>query len=307
MRVTDKIMSDQMRTSVMGNRDKLFVIQQKIAENRKLVYLSDDPRASEKVSQLKATQAEMEQFKRNISFGKASLDMTLNALDGMSELLVRARELAVQFSGSDYNAQDRQIAANEVDEIYKQMVSYANTKNGSDYLFSGFNSNVAAYSSDYASGQYGVWQGDTGTKVVRIGPGETMAINEPGVSIFGTRASAGPPPVAGSGVMEDLDAFRTALRNNDIAGIQNALATMDTAMQTVQQSQAAIGTRIKHMEIADTALTTLSNVVTTQISDLQDLDIAEVSTELTKQEAILQAAIQVAGRISSMSLLDALQ
>src|SRR5512140_187011 len=142
MRVTDKIMSDQMRTSVMGNRDKLFAIQQKIAENRKLVYLSDDPRASEKVSQLKATQAEMQQFKRNISFGKGSLDMTLNALDGVSGLLGRVRELAVQFSSSDYNASDRQLAANEVDELYKEMVSYANTKIGSDYLFSGYNSNA---------------------------------------------------------------------------------------------------------------------------------------------------------------------
>lgn len=296
MRVTDKIMYDQMRFSVMDSRDRLFTIQQKIASNRKLISLSDDPRGSEKASQLKSTQSELDQFRRNIQSGKTSLELTGAALQGVQDLLVRAKEISIQFSNGEYNAEDRAMAAEEVAGIYKQVVSYANSKNGSDYLFSGFSSDTPAFSAT------GVWQGDAGAKEVRIGQSERMAVNEIGASVFGSSAAAGAVPAGG--LMKDLQDFQAALETNDLTGIGNAMTSMDAGIQAVLSSQSTVGTRLKHIEVMDSAIGNMLTTITTQLSGIEDLDIAEMATELAKQEAAYQAAIQVAGRISSLSILN---
>lgn len=300
MRISENIIYNSMRNSVMENQSRLYEIQQKISENRRLVYLSDDPRASEKAAQLQTSKAEMDQFKRNITFGKATLELTENALQGVGDLLVRARELAMQLASGDANASDRQSAGAEIGEIRKQIVSYANTKIGSEYIFSGFRSNTAAYASD------GTWQGDTGEKMVRIGQSEQMRINEIGVTVFGTRVAPGDPYTPGGSIMEDLARFEAALLSNDVPGIQQAIDTMDLGQQKVLQSQADLGTRTKHMDVTSTALNNLTNTITSQLSDIQDLNIAEVSTELLKQQAIYEAAVQVAGQISRLTILDAI-
>ena len=297
MRVTDKIMYDQMRFSVMDSRDRLFSIQQKISLNRKLTTLSDDPRGSEKASQLKSAQSELDQIRRNIQSGKTSLDLSGAALQGVEELLVRAKEISVQFSNGENSADDRKMAGEEVAGIYRQVVSYANSKNGSDYLFSGFSSDTPAYTED------GIWQGDAGAKEVRIGQSERMAVNEIGATVFGSTAAAGGVPAGG--LMKDLQDFQAALAANDQEGIQKAMTTMDTGMQAVLVSQGTMGTRLKHMDVMDASIGNMQTTVATQLSGIEDLDIAEMATELAKQEAAYQAAIMVAGRISTLSILDA--
>lgn len=308
MRVTEKIIYDSVRNSVMDNRSSLFAIQQRIAENRKLIYLSDDPRSSEKASQIKTGQSEVAQFKRNILFGKSSLDLTENALNGINETLVRAKELAIEMANGEYSASDRLAAAAEVAELFKQAVGYANTKLGGEYVFSGFRSDSPAYTDD------GVWQGDTGARFVRIGQSEKMQINEIGLDVFGQRATAGavPPPappgyVPGSSIMEDLAQFRRALETNDLAGIQATIDAMDQGQSRVLRSQAAIGTRSKHMTVTDQAMANLATSLDSQLSEIQDLDIAQMAIDLRKQEAVLEASIQVAGRITSMTVLDAVK
>lgn len=307
MRVTDKIMYDQMRFSVMDGRDRLFAIQQKIAANRKLTSLSDDPRGSEKASQLKSTESELDQFRRNIQSGKTSLELTGVALQGVADLLVRAKEISIQFSNGEYSAGDREIAAEEVAGIYRQVVSFANMKNGSDYLFSGFNSDTPAYSAVVvdASGVVvggGVWGGDAGEKEVRVGQSERMAINVTGASVFGSSVPVGAVPAAG--LMKDLQDLQVALGANDLAGIGNAMADMDAGMQAVLAGQSTVGTRIRQMEVMDSAIGNMLVSVATQLSGIEDLDIAEMATELAKQEAAYEAAILVAGRISSLSMMS---
>ncbi len=290
MRVTDKIMYDQMRFSVMANRDRLFAIQQRIASNRKLTSLSDDPRGSEKASRLKSTRSELDQFHRNIRAGKTSLELTGAALQGVEDLLVRAKEISVQFSSGEYSAGDRKLAAEEVAGIYRQVVSYANAKNGSDYLFSGFGSGTPAYSAA------GVWQGDAGVRELRIGASERMAVNVTGASVFGSSDSAG--------LMKDLRDFQAALDAGDTAGISNAMTTMDSGLNAVLSGLADVGTRLKHVEVMDIAIGTMQTSIATELSGIEDLDIAEMASELAKQEAAYQAAVQVAGRVSSLSILN---
>ncbi len=290
MRVTEKIVFDAVRNSLMDNRDKLFTVQQQIAANRKLLKPSDDPRAAEKLLHLKTTQAEIDQFQRNITFGKAYIESSGSTLSEAGELLVRAKEIATQYSDDLYTAADREMAAAEVAELYRQAVGLANTKLGAEYIFSGFKSDVPAYD---AAGAY---QGDAGIREVRIGQNEKIVLNVVGPDVFGT---------ASAGILHDLADLRDALYANDTAGVRASMQAMDNGMQTVFRNQALLGARVRSLEFEESTLKNFSAELTGQISQAEDLDIAMAATELKKQEAAFEAAIQVSSRIASLTLLDA--
>ncbi|MBI5418992.1 MAG: flagellar hook-associated protein FlgL [Deltaproteobacteria bacterium] len=292
MRITDKIIFDTMQASVMDNRDRLFLIQQQIAENKKILKPSDDPRTAEKLITLKASRSEIEQFQRNVTSGKASLEMSGNSLAEAGDLLVRAKEIAVQLSDDVYTAGDRSLAAAEVGELYNRMLAIANVKLGSEYLFSGFRSDTPPYD---ASGAY---QGDNGSKEIRIGPNEKVALNLVGIDVFGSGAS---------GILRDLAALRDALAVNDVAAVRTAMQEMDQGMQNIFRNQALLGARVKSMELEEGTLRNFGTEITGQIADAEDLDIAFAAMNLKKQEAAFEAALQVAGRISSLTILDVIK
>jgi flagellar hook-associated protein 3 FlgL len=289
MRVTEKIVYDAVRNALMDNRDRLFTIQQRIAANRKILKPSDDPRAAEKLVYLTATQSEIDQFRRNITFGKAFIESSESVMSEAGDLLVRAKEIATQYADDVYTAQDRQMAATEVNELYDQLLGLANTKLGAEYIFSGFRSDAPAYD---ASGNY---QGDDGIREVRIGQNEKLTLNIVGTDVFGTSSA---------GILRDLADLRDALAADDASGIRASLDDMDGGMQTVFRNQALLGARVRRLEFEEKTLENFGTELTGQISQAKDLDIAEAATELKLQEAAFEAAVQVSGRIASLTLLD---
>jgi flagellar hook-associated protein 3 FlgL len=291
MRVTEKIIYDTMRNSVMDNRDRLFRIQQQIAENRKLLQPSDDPRAAEKLLNLKASKSESEQYRRNIQYGKASLELAGNSLSEAGDLLVRAKEIATQLANDTYTAQDRTQAAAEVTELRRRMLGIANSKLGSEYLFSGFRSDAPAYDA------LGSYQGDRGSKEIRVGQSEKMTLNLVGSDVFGSNTT---------GILYDLGRLEDALVGNDVDEIRASLQTMDQGMQNVFRYQALLGARVKSLELKEYSLQNFSIEIDGQISDTEDLDVAEAAMNLKKQESAYEAAIQVSGRIASLTILNAI-
>ncbi|GAB4361476.1 MAG: flagellar hook-associated protein FlgL [Deltaproteobacteria bacterium] len=290
MRVTEKMVFDTMRGSVLGNRDRLYRIQRQIAENRRIVQPSDDPRGAEQLVLLDGARSEISQFVRNLAAGKSFLEMTSDSLGSAQDLLVRARELAIQLSDDSYNAEDRADAAAEVGEIFQEMIRIANTRLGTDSLFSGFRTDAPAYDPS------GAYLGDAGVREIRIGKGERIPVNLVGTDIFGTAAS---------GLLHDLQELQNALAANDRDGIRDAIDAMDRGMETVSANRARAGARLRTLEVAGAGLQNSGLLVDERISELRDLDLAEAATNLKLQEAALEAAIQVAGRISSLTILDA--
>jgi flagellar hook-associated protein 3 FlgL len=291
MRVTEKIIYDTMRNSVMDNRDRLFRIQQQIAENRRLLQPSDDPRAAEKLLNLKASKSETEQFQRNIQYGKASLELAGNSLSEAGDLLVRAKEIATQLANDTYTALDRSQAAAEVNELYRRMLGIANSKLGSEYLFSGFRSDAPAYDA------LGSYQGDRGSKEIRVGQNEKVTLNLVGSDVFGSNTT---------GILYELSALKDALNGNDVDGIRASLQTMDQGMQNVFRYQALLGARVKSLELKEYSLQNFGIEIDGQISDTEDLDVAEAAMNLKKQESAYEAAIQVSGMIASLTILNAI-
>ncbi len=112
------------------------------------------------------------------------------------------------------------------------------------------------------------------------------------------------PPAAGNltnsiSYFMIMDHLKNSLASNDIAGIQGSIYLLDGALDSVVNTTADVGSRLKYLENQKERLE--DNAVTYQksLSVLEDADIAAVATDLAKIQSTLEAM-----RISSLKALS---
>ena len=79
----------------------------------------------------------MEQFRRNAREGNRFVASTQTALDSTKDILVRAKEIALQGNNSTLTTEARSTLAREVEQLAEAMLGYANTGVNGEYLFAG--------------------------------------------------------------------------------------------------------------------------------------------------------------------------
>jgi flagellar hook-associated protein 3 FlgL len=95
---------------------------------------------------------------------------------------------------------------------------------------------------------------------------------------------------------------------NGQANLTNGLAAannnIDHALDNVLNVRAAVGTRLKELEVLDSGGSDLNIQYTETLHKLQDIDLAETISNFTQQQTILQAAQQSFVKVSGMSLFN---
>ncbi|MDZ4201226.1 MAG: flagellin, partial [Gallionella sp.] len=98
--------------------------------------------------------------------------------------------------------------------------------------------------------------------------------------------------------------FKTALENNDTANIQLAIDGIKEASGQITQSIAKVGARMQRLDLAKEHMETLNFDIMKVMSVTEDVDMADLITRFTSNEAALKASYQIAARIGNVSLMD---
>jgi flagellin-like hook-associated protein FlgL len=153
---------------------------EKMASQKRINRISDDPLGTANVLDYKQTKATIEQYCSNIDNSSAWATMTESKLTSAGDLLSKARELAISQASGTASASTRNIAAQNVQSIIDEMKALANTKFGDRYLFSGSRTDVEPFS-DTASGariEAKAAQGNTFTGTVTAAGAYSGALNK---------------------------------------------------------------------------------------------------------------------------------
>lgn len=107
-------------------------------------------------------------------------------------------------------------------------------------------------------------------------------------------------------VFRTIDDLRIALENNSLSpgGIQGRISEFDNSMDQLREAQARIGSRLNRVEQSRTGHDAMKIAVQESLSRQEDLDLAAAITELQLSQTIFQAALQSAGRILPLTLLN---
>jgi flagellar hook-associated protein 3 FlgL len=310
MRVTTSMLFRNALSDLNRVRTRMAASQEQAATGLRINRPSDDPAGAGRVHLLESSLEELRQFERTISATRARVSANETAIANSENLLVRARELAVQGANGTLDATSRMDLAQEIEGLHASLLSEANARFGGGHVFSGFSSDVAPFS---AAGTFGAppaapvvsFVGDSNEIQVDIEAGVQVSASFDGRRIFLGDGDGDGLPDAGR---EDLFAVLTDLRNalmlDDPAATAAALPRLDLGIDQLLAERTRVGSVEARLLAAEQRVAERSVDLEVHLSKLRDADFAEVVTNLTRDETALQASLQMMSRLLPPSLMD---
>lgn len=179
MRIADKMQFEQVKANVGKNRTQMSELQNQAATQKRVTKPSDDPLAASRVLTNRIDLQGAKQFSKNLTYAKSFLEYTDQSLGDVSEILMRAKELALsQSNDASGNEESRRVVATEIEQLYNQIVNIGNRKMGDRFIFGGFKTQTAPFT------EAGEYQGDGGEMNIHIDKSAFIAMNVPGGRVF---------------------------------------------------------------------------------------------------------------------------
>lgn len=330
-RVSENSNTDALNYSLGRTKSKVEDLQLKGTTLKKINKPSDNPLGNIQFLGIQSRDDYNEQYIKNANKAVSRLNAAEDSLTQLSEIISRAKELAVAQSSDIYDEKSRSNVASEVRELRNQALALANKREGVRYIFGGFNSLKPPFSSD------GKYHGDNNYLTLEVAKDFFIPIALPGNEVFfnskKTEALSRDPLrefeevkqtveqgrylaslakmqddfSSGNGIFSNLDSFATALENNDGTTIKNLLEKFDDNLDRVVTMRTKVGALQQNVAAASENIG-LEKVNNAEIkSKIMDEDIAELFSDITKQNAVLKTAYQ-SGKIAlSQNLLDFLR
>ena len=317
MRVTENSSYGAVRESIRQSKERMEGLQQQSATLRKLNQPSDDPVGAAKVLELRTDKLNNDQYQMNAKIAEAFLDNSDHALADLSEIIVRAKEIAIgQASAASSSPETRLSVSEEVGQLLQQAVSVANRKVGDRYLFGGYKTRTAPVTPE------GEYVGDDGQMMVEIANEVYLSMNIPGNEIFNTQpklsnqgqndyselaqptTEEGPENV---NLFNELQKFRVALLTGDVDGIQSTLDSFDQVHSRLIATRAKLGSRVQGLQYTSQAIERHNVTNAILSSSIEDADMAQVMSDLGKEETVFRSSLASSKRLIQPTLLDFLR
>lgn len=301
MRVTNALATRQAIGAITDARAQLEQVLARISSGRRVAAASDDPGAALGIMQNEAQLRAREQYRRNIGAANTRVTLEGSVLDRLTDLLTRARELAVGQGSDTATPATREATAREVNQLLADAVQLANTRVDNEFLFGGLRSDTRPFTVDTSGAAYtftAASPAPSGSRAVEIAAGQRFVATHDGTEVFGD-ASGGP--------LAALQALSTALVSGDGDAIRAAIPDLDATLQSTQALIAETGARANQLESVEMTHTLMTLDLEASISDLRDVDLESAITELTGRQTAYQAAMAATARIAGLSLVDYLR
>lgn len=301
MRITHGMLSDRLLADLRDRQTEIARSQREVATQRRIQRPSDDPLAARDAVLQRTTLEGVEAHRRGIGSAISRLDAGDAALGDLTDVLHRARELAVQGANGTLAAVDRQTLALEMDQLAEAAKEALRVQVGGAELFSG----TATTTTPYAPGS-DVYAGDSGTVAREVGPGVSVKVNVTAGELLGSGQAAADGKVLDT--LRDLadhlrggtDADLTALRTAD-------LQALEANGDAVGVARATLGATRNRVDAAAARLDQVQDAGRLRLSELEDSDLADVLTRLSVQQTAYEAALRSSASLVQTSLLDFLR
>jgi len=315
-RVSDNNNTAALNYTLNKTKQKLEDLQLKGATMKKISRPSDNPVANVESLTIQSTNKDNQQYMRNINNALVYLNMGEETLGQITDILAKAREIAIAQSSDLYGPQARANVAQDVSQLRQQLLALANKRIGNRYIFAGHATLKPPFD---AKGNY---HGDNGHINVEISKDFFIPINLTGDEVFfNTRfptdipfdpmnelATGGhhPPPIldAHHNIFTLLESLQNALENNQAKQIQDLLEPLDQASAKIISLRTKVSALASSVDYAQNSIEGENLHNAERNSKLVDADVAELFSDLMRQQQILKTSYQTAKTSLNQTLLD---
>jgi flagellar hook-associated protein 3 FlgL len=183
MRISTIQLQRQQVNAILDQQSRLSETELQVATGKRILTPADDPQAAKVILDLNNTIETTRQYQTNADRAVNRLSLEEGALEGVTTLLQRVRELAVQGRNDSLSDADRKALAVEVRERLKELIELANTRDSNgEYLFAGHSTGTRPFTTDGA-GNFS-YNGDQGQRFLQISPTLQVAGGDSGSEVF---------------------------------------------------------------------------------------------------------------------------
>lgn len=313
MRISSNNFSQNFLLQISNLEQQQNKLQTQAATGQKITNPEDDPAGMAAVLNLQSSVSADNQYQTNIALLQTSATNSYTAMTSLNTISQRAREIATAASNGTTSPQQYANYANEVNQMIQQAVQLANTQDANgNYIFGGTMTSNPPFTSTTDANNIvtGVtYGGNTDTAETEIAAGMTISVNVPGENTTGS----GPQGLfADSRTGADFFGHLISLQKDLAAGNTSAISSTDTPAlkadaDNLTTQMSANGVTQSALSNANSAASSRSSTVETQISSLTNADLAQTLTQLQQAQVAYQAALESGSKIFSVSLLNYLQ
>jgi flagellar hook-associated protein 3 FlgL len=304
MKISTNLMFDKATKQMTSAQTNLAKSQAQLAQGKQIINPSDAPDQASTVQRLKSILSRQDSYQTALNTVQSRLQGEDSTLSSVSDLLIRAKEIAVQANNDTLSPDNRKALGVELQGLRDQMLSLANTRDSSgNFLFGGSKVTQAPFIS--VAGGSPQYAGDQTRMSVMVGENRTMPINRTGTDAFVPVNRTLPDGTTqGVGFFNVMDDLIKGVNTSDRPKMQGGLGELDTLLGGLSMARANIGSGLKGIDqqtgvIEDTVL----NLKTT-LSSVEDLDYASAITKMNQQMLSLEAAQSSFAKISQLNLFN---
>lgn len=290
-RVSTGYQFQKMQSQVHRSGLAYFEAQKRVSTGKRINEISDDPNGFSQVVSMRSVKSGLAQYSTNLDRAKTWFTLSESAMQETSTLLNRANALAVSGANATAGQSERTAMAQEVTAIRDRLLQLSNTRNANgDYLFSGTATDTKPFS---ISGSTIAYAGNNAQVKVEAAPSELMTLSQSNV------------PTLYKDTYDRLTNMITALNSNDGSYLSNSsLNDIQTSIQQFNQSRGELGTKVRTLELYKDDHTRRIEELTSNVSDIEDVDLAQAITDYQSAQTAYQAALQMTSQGSRLSLMD---
>jgi flagellar hook-associated protein 3 FlgL len=298
-----RITSDMVASSVLGGIESAQVAlartQAELSSGKSILQPSDNPYGASQIVDLQSAIDGLTSYERSAQGGLSWMNASSSALASIDSQVQRVRELVLQAGNGTESPSDLEDIADEVEQLTEGVKQDALTQYDGQYVFSGTLTSTAPYT----QGAEDEYHGNASPVARALGPGSTVdvAVNLASALGSGTGAADG----------KLLDTLRTVaqnLRAGTPASVEalrtTDLQSLETNLNALSGLQAEAGSVTDQINIALSRISSLQSTDTLQLANVQDANIAKVTTEYSNEHAAFEAALKAGASIVQESLLE---
>ncbi|GAF26459.1 MAG: flagellar hook-associated protein 3 FlgL [Moorella sp. (in: firmicutes)] len=295
MRITNRMLSNNAIRNINRNLENMARAQEQMSSGKRVNRPSDDPIVVARILAFKTSIAANDQYQKNMEDAKGWVDASEGALGMATDVLQRARELAVYGANGTMPDTSMKALAAEVNQLIDEMVQIANTSYGGRYLFGGSNTTTPPFShtGDTINPNY-----NTQDLEWEIAPQVTITVNKNGGEVF---------QQGDNDIFQLLKELRDDLDGGKNTDVSNLLGRFDQAIDHILDIRASLGAMSNRLEMSLSRLSDTQISLTQTMSKLEDVDLAKATIEYKNYENVYLASLATSAKALQPSLIDYLR
>jgi flagellar hook-associated protein 3 FlgL len=301
-RITPAMVSSSTLSALGSSLEALERTTDELSSGRTILEPSDNPYGASQVIDLQSQLDGLSGYESNAQDGISWENTASAAMSSMNEVAQKVRELVLQAANGTDDQNDREMIAEQVEQLTDSVKQDANAQYAGEYIFAG----TATTEPPYEQGENDEYKGNAETISRAVGPSASITISTDISTLLGNGE--------GSADGKLLDTLRTIAKDlrggtpEDVEALSSTdLGSLDANIETLTQLQATAGSATDQLQAALSRNEDLQTSIAGALSNTEDTNMAAASIAYANEQAAYNAALRTGATIVQESLLNFLQ